>query len=139
MNVFVIDKMKPEVKNKIVKFLLNSVDNIQKHLGKVDKYFRIHIDNVDAWIKKLNKRITKVEGLDGVVNENIGNIQHNYELIYELQDELEEQKQEIYALKLIQIITLKKGRDTIIKERDLVRKRKEGQEKENERVNFKGT
>ena len=43
------------------------------------------------------------------VNENIDNIQHNYELIYELKDQVEELKQEINALKLIQIISLKKS------------------------------
>ena len=42
-----------------------------------------------------------------MVSENTDNIQHNYELIYELKDEIEELKQEINALKLIQIISLK--------------------------------
>ena len=42
-----------------------------------------------------------------ILNENTDNIQHNYELIYELKDEIEELKQEINALKLIQIISLK--------------------------------
>ena len=42
-----------------------------------------------------------------MLNENTENIQHNYELIYELKDQIEELKQEISALKLIQIISLK--------------------------------
>lgn len=45
-----------------------------------------------------------------IVSENIDNTQHNYELIYELKDQLEELKQEINALKLIQIVSLKKGK-----------------------------
>ena len=45
--------------------------------------------------------------LPAVVSENADNIQHNYELIYELKDEIDELKQEINALKLIQIISLK--------------------------------
>ena len=45
--------------------------------------------------------------LPSLMNENTDNIQHNYELIYELKDQIEELKQEINALKLIQIISLK--------------------------------
>ena len=68
-------------------------------------------DNVDAWIKQIRKEFTKISDLPGVVTENIDNTQHNYELIYELKDEIEELKQEINALKLIQIISLKKDKE----------------------------
>ena len=64
-------------------------------------------DNVDSWIKQIRREFTEFSDLAGVVNENADNIQHNYELIYELKDEVEELKQEINALKLIQIISLK--------------------------------
>ena len=68
-------------------------------------------DNVDAWIKQIRKEFTKISDLPSVVTENIDNTQHNYELIYELKDEIEELKQEINALKLIQIISLKKDKE----------------------------
>lgn len=68
-------------------------------------------DNVDAWIKQIRREFTKFSDLPGVVTENIDNTQHNYELIYELKDEIDELKQEINALKLIQIISLKKDRE----------------------------
>ena len=64
-------------------------------------------ENVDSHIKILNKRISNLEDLPSIVNENTDNIQHNYELIYELKDSIEELTQEINATKLIQIITLK--------------------------------
>jgi len=64
-------------------------------------------ENVDAWIKQIRREFTDFSELPGIVNENTDNIQHNYELIYELKDEIEELKQEINALKLIQIISLK--------------------------------
>ena len=54
------------------------------------------------------KRIFRFQDIPNIVNENVDNIQHNYELIYELKDQVEELKQEINALKLIQIISLKK-------------------------------
>ncbi len=64
-------------------------------------------DNVDSWIKQIRREFADFSELPGVVNENTDNIQHNYELIYELKDQIEELKQEINALKLIQIISLK--------------------------------
>lgn len=64
-------------------------------------------DNVDSWIKQIRREFTEFSELPSVVNENTDNIQHNYELIYELKDQIEELKQEINALKLIQIISLK--------------------------------
>jgi hypothetical protein len=64
-------------------------------------------DNVDAWIKQIRREFSELSDLPAIVQENTENIQHNYELIYELRDEIEELKQEINALKLIQIIALK--------------------------------
>lgn len=73
----------------------------------MDKDIEVFKENVDSWIKQIRREFSQFSDLPGVVNESIDNIQHNYELIYELKDEIEELKQEINALKLIQIITLK--------------------------------
>ena len=64
-------------------------------------------ENVDSWIKQIRREFADFSDIPSVVNENTDNIQHNYELLYELKDEIEELKQEINALKLIQIISLK--------------------------------
>ena len=64
-------------------------------------------DNVDSWIKQIRREFSEFSDLPSLVNENSDNIQHNYELVYELKDQIEELKQEINALKLIQIISLK--------------------------------
>ena len=64
-------------------------------------------DNVDSWIKQIRREFSDFSDIPSLVTENADNIQHNYELIYELKDEIEELKQEINALKLIQIISLK--------------------------------
>ena len=70
----------------------------------MDEIFR---ENVDSWIKQIRREFAEFSELPSIVNENTDNIQHNYELIYELKDQIEELKQEINALKLIQIISLK--------------------------------
>ena len=73
------------------------------------------IENVDAWIKQIRREFTTFSDLPAVMSENTDNIQHNYELIYELKDQVDELKQEINALKLIQIISLKKSKQEIKK------------------------
>lgn len=67
------------------------------------------MENIDAWVKQIRREFSEFREMPAAVNENADNIQHNYELIYELKDEIEELKQEINALKLIQIISLKKN------------------------------
>ena len=69
--------------------------------------FETFRENVDSWIKQIRREFADFQDLPGIVSENADNVQHNYELIYELKDEIEELKQEINALKLIQIISLK--------------------------------
>jgi len=68
------------------------------------------IDNVDSWIKQIRREFSNFQDVPIVLTENTDNIQHNYELIYELKDQVDELKQEVNALKLIQIISLKKGK-----------------------------
>lgn len=76
-------------------------------LIKMNQDIQIFKDNVDAWIKQIRSEFSQFSDLPCIVDESIDNIQHNYELIYELKDEIEELKQEINALKLIQIVSLK--------------------------------
>ena len=73
----------------------------------LDPRIENHIDNVDAWIKQIRHEFGEMSDLSAIVSEHAENIQHNYELIYELRDEIDELKQEVNALKLIQIIALK--------------------------------
>ena len=77
----------------------------------MDPELKSFTDNVDAWIKQIRREFTDFSDIPSVVSENTDNIQHNYELIYELKDQIEELKQEINALKLIQIISLKKTKE----------------------------
>lgn len=69
--------------------------------------FETFRDNVDSWVKQIRREFSEFSDIPSMVNENADNIQHNYELIYELKDQIEELKQEINALKLIQVISLK--------------------------------
>ena len=73
----------------------------------MEKEIEIFRDNVDSWIKQIRREFADFSDMPSLITENADNIQHNYELIYELKDEIEELKQEVNALKLIQIISLK--------------------------------
>jgi len=64
-------------------------------------------ENMDAWVKQIRNEVSQTNGMGQILEENTGNIQHNYELIHELRDEIEQLKQEINALKLVQIISLR--------------------------------
>jgi hypothetical protein len=65
------------------------------------------IENIDAWIKQIRSEFSEFKDLPSVVEDNVGNVQHNYELIFELKDQVEELKKELQALKVIQLATLK--------------------------------
>lgn len=64
-------------------------------------------ENVDAWVKQIKSEINTVTDVSEVLEENINNTQHNYELVLELKDEIDELRQELNAMKLIQIVALK--------------------------------
>lgn len=109
--------MKKEAKTKVLMYLLKAVNNILTNLGNLNDSLRRYITGMDGWVKDINNKIEKFSDAPGIVNENIDNIQHNYELIFELKDQMEELKQEVNALKLIQIILIK--RNKVIQEKGL--------------------
>lgn len=65
------------------------------------------IENVDSWIKQIRSDFNQITDCSDIVEENVGNIQHNYELIHELNEEIETLKKEIATLKLIELVNLK--------------------------------
>jgi len=73
----------------------------------MDTSMEVFKENVDSWVKQIRREFSEFSDVPAIVQENTDNIQHNYELIYELKDEIEELKQEINALKLIQIVSLR--------------------------------
>ncbi len=67
------------------------------------------MENVDSWIKQIRAEFSQITDVSGIVEENVNNVQHNYELIYELKDDIDNLKGEIKALKLMQLLQLKEG------------------------------
>ncbi len=65
------------------------------------------IENVDSWIKQIRSEFHQITDVSCVVEENVTNIQHNYELIYELKETIERLQEEVKALKLMQFLQLK--------------------------------
>lgn len=62
--------------------------------------------NVDAWIKQVRSEVSAFSNVPSIIKENTGNIQHNYELIKEMKNEIERLKKEINLLKISHIIML---------------------------------
>jgi len=67
------------------------------------------MENVDSWIKQIRSEFNQITDVSSVVEENVDNVQHNYELIYELKEQVEELKAEMKALKLMQLLQIKEG------------------------------
>ncbi len=65
------------------------------------------IENVDSWIKQIRSEFGQITDVSNVVEENVDNIQHNYELIYELKDHIDRLQEEIKSLKLMQLLQIK--------------------------------
>jgi hypothetical protein len=67
------------------------------------------MENVDSWIKQIRSEFNQITDVSGVVEENVNNVQHNYELIYDLKEQMDNLKADIKALKLMQLLQLKEG------------------------------
>ena len=72
----------------------------------IDKQFK---ENIDSWIKELKIEVSKINEIFVLLQEDSDNIKYLYELIYEMKDDIEKLKQEINALKLIQILSIKQS------------------------------
>ena len=62
--------------------------------------------SMDAWVKYFNAKTEPVEFLIKIADEQAGCINHNYELICELRAEINRLKEEVAALRLIQLMHL---------------------------------
>lgn len=90
-----------------IKEIKEEINKLIEHQLLLKKYFKGLRDSTDYWVRTINKDVTDLYDLPSIMDEHTDNIQHNYELVYELKDEIEELKKDINAIKLIQIITLK--------------------------------
>jgi hypothetical protein len=73
----------------------------------MDKEIEVFKTNVDSWIKQFKSDLSGLSELPSSFEENNDNIQHNYELIREMRNEIEGLKKEINLLKISHIIMLK--------------------------------
>ena len=70
--------------------------------------------DIDAWVKQIRSEFTEVKSTVGDINnvsefidEHKNNIQHNYELIKEMVDEIKSLKHEVSTLKAFKIMEIK--------------------------------
>ena len=62
--------------------------------------------SMDSWIKEIQSKLTEYNELPEIVSENLQNTDHNYELIKDLRAEVNRLKEELCAMRLIQIMHL---------------------------------
>jgi hypothetical protein len=61
---------------------------------------------IDSWVKDFNSELQNFKEIPNLVDEHTQNIEHNYELIHELKSEIYRLKEELSALRLIQLMHL---------------------------------
>ncbi|MBI4440443.1 hypothetical protein HY638_05710 [Candidatus Woesearchaeota archaeon] len=71
--------------------------------------FKDFKENMDGWVKQVRHELSEVRDFSSAVDENASNIQHNYELVHDLKRELQELRQEMNALKLLHIMSVRKS------------------------------
>lgn len=74
----------------------------------LEQEFSTFKQNVDDWIKDFNGQMQSLILMADVVDENIDNTNHNYELLQHMRKEMEDLQQEVKSLKLMQLLVLKK-------------------------------
>lgn len=81
-------------------------------MNKIDQMQKFQAD-VDDWIKNFNKTVDGLKDMPLAVEEQEGNIHHNYELIVELKEDIQNLREELKTLRLVQTVMLK---EKLIKE-----------------------
>ncbi len=82
----------------------------------MDKELRNFTENIDAWVKQIRKEFKELEGLPNMVLTNADNINENQNSIFDLKEQIEELKRELNALRLIQLLSLRKEKAERLKE-----------------------
>lgn len=54
--------------------------------------------NIDLWVKQIRREYSGIVDYGKIVEENVGNIEHNYELILELKEEIDHIKYSIIII-----------------------------------------
>ncbi len=69
--------------------------------------FETFKQNVDCWVKDMNGEISTLSSITPIVEENISNIDHNYELIQDMRTEIKQLRDELSAMKILQILSIR--------------------------------
>jgi len=69
--------------------------------------FEVFKGDMDSWVKTLTRQISSYNHVPIMLEEHAQNIDHNYEIIHELRAEMNKLKDEISALRIIQLLHLK--------------------------------
>lgn len=77
------------------------------------------INNIDSWIKDINKRLSKLEENNKMLVTLIDNSNHNYELIDELKEQLDETLDEVEVLKMMTVLSFEKITGKTLRKKNL--------------------
>ena len=81
----------------------------------MNKQFLTFKREMDSWVKDFNSQLSLQKDIFNLVGEQADNIDHNYELIQELRAETRQLKEELQALRMVQLLHLKSDVESIKK------------------------
>lgn len=64
--------------------------------------------NMDLWVKDMSGRMSEFSAFPAMLQENIYNTEHNYELVNEMKTEVEQMRNQLQTLKMTQLMIIKK-------------------------------
>lgn len=89
-----------------------------------------YIKNIDSWIKETNEKIAEIKMESLVLEEAVDNIQHNYELIMAMKEDIQRLQIDIQTFKILHIFETVKKIEAVYEK---TIKEKQGIPKENKR------
>ena len=71
------------------------------------KEFELFKSDMDNWVKEFRRELNEHSGVIPLVEEHSENIDHNYEILQEMRAEMLKLREELSALRLVQLLHLK--------------------------------
>jgi hypothetical protein len=73
----------------------------------VKKELEIFKSDMDCWVKDIKSELNTYSDVVPLISEHTKNIDHNYELLQQMRAEITQLKEELSALRLVQILHLR--------------------------------
>ena len=75
-------------------------------------------DNMDGWVRSFSVQLDKLSKMPILIDETRNNTNHNYEIINQLRTQMDELKEDVRTIKLMQVFIMKNSMDKKVLEKE---------------------